>query len=230
MLQLKIFNIDKLNNEDLFYAYYSDMSSVRKNKIDRCRQENDKKRSLGVGILIDEFLQGYNLREKDIEYRTNESGKPYFEEFYFNASHSGKYAVCAFSDKEVGCDIEVSGKKNLCVAKRFFTEEEQNYIFNKSIEDVIANKRFVRLWTLKESYLKYLGVGLTKSLSSFSIRNLSEDGDRLILDFDAGRYEKNVQCENTRKSKVTIVDEGRNVNCCFYEFNLLDSYISICTR
>ena len=51
------------------------------------------------------------------------------------------------------------------MAARFFTTEEQEFIFQ---QPELAEERFYQVWTAKESYLKYLGTGLTKSLSSFS--------------------------------------------------------------
>ena len=49
--------------------------------------------------------------------------------------------------------------------KRFFSEEEWN--------SLNSNKRgsfdFFELWTCKESYAKFLGLGLQKPFSSFSI-------------------------------------------------------------
>ena len=52
------------------------------------------------------------------------------------------------------------------LAKRFFTAEEQQFILE---EPEGINERFYRIWTGKESYLKYLGTGLTKPLGSFSV-------------------------------------------------------------
>ena len=49
------------------------------------------------------------------------------------------------------------------MVKRVFTPEEQRFLSQGHPTD------FFRLWTGKESYLKYLGTGLSKSLTSFSV-------------------------------------------------------------
>ena len=80
--------------------------------------------------------------------------------------------ICAVSDKAVGCDIEQVSVAPEKVAERFFSEAEQRYLSQYSGEE--KNKEFYRLWTMKESYLKYLGTGINRPLNSFSAL-----GDRL---------------------------------------------------
>ena len=46
--------------------------------------------------------------------------------------------------------------------------EEQEYIFSVK-NDAEKAARFTEIWTLKESYLKYLGCGLSQSLESFAV-------------------------------------------------------------
>lgn len=229
MLKLRIFNSDKLNNEETFWEYYEQMPPERKRKIDKCMQSDDKKCSLAAGILIQEFLNENNYKGDCVDYKVNEKGKPYFDGICFNVSHSGRYAVCVFSDREAGCDIELLNVKNLRVAERYFTESEKAFIFGQGSEDSM-NERFVRLWTLKESYLKYFGTGLSKPLSSFCIQNLSEESVTTNIYFESGEYEKTINLENTAKSTVGVVDDNCMSNCCFYEYKLPDACISVCVK
>ena len=152
------------------------MSLYRKEKIDKLKQRKDKNLSLAVGIIIDNFLQQQNLREYDMSYSTKANGKPFFtdyEHLHFNASHSGDIAVCAFSDSEIGCDIQQIGEANEKIAKRFFTHSEYNYIYSKNQADIsqklTADEKFTRLWAVKEACLKLSGSGLGGGLKSFDI-------------------------------------------------------------
>lgn len=87
---------------------------------------------------------------------------------FFNISHSGDWVVCAISDNEVGIDIEQIKETKTKVAKRFFSSEEYKIIKQcKTTED--QKKMFYTLWTLKESYVKADGRGLSLLLNSFSI-------------------------------------------------------------
>ncbi|MBR4026109.1 MAG: 4'-phosphopantetheinyl transferase superfamily protein [Lachnospiraceae bacterium] len=121
----------------------------------------------------------------DIVY--SKGGKPYIknvDNFFFNLSHSGKWVVAAYGSREIGVDIEKIRQNSTYqkMAKRFFTEEEQNYIY--SIKDKTEQqRRFTRIWTLKESYLKYLGVGLKKDLLSFSFQ-IKNEKEAIVCDIE----------------------------------------------
>lgn len=164
---------EKLNDDDAFNRYYSCMSIYRKEKIDRLRQRKDKNLSLAVGIIIDHYLQSIGLCEQKMNYGATEGGKPFFTEYrhiYFNASHSDNVAVCSFSDSEIGCDIQHIEKARENVAKRFFTPQEYNYIFDSNEKEKnTTDERFARIWAIKEAYLKLLGTGLSCGLASFDV-------------------------------------------------------------
>ena len=69
------------------------------------------------------------------------------------------------SDREVGCDIEKIVDAPLGVSDRFFHLKEAEYI--RSAED--KNRAFFTLWTLKESYMKMTGRGMSLPLDSFEV-------------------------------------------------------------
>ena len=176
MITTFLIEAEKLNNDNLFLEYYNRMSVYRKEKIDRLKQRKDKNLSLAVGIIIDTYLQSFGLRECDMNYSTKENGKPFFTDFknlHFNASHSGNIAVCAFSENEIGCDVQQICKARENVAKRFFTNNEYNYIYSCNDKNIhksfTVDERFARIWAIKESYLKLNGSGLGGGLTSFDI-------------------------------------------------------------
>jgi len=77
---------------------------------------------------------------------------------FFNISHSGKVAVCVFSKKNVGVDIEEQTEFSETLTKRIYCREEIDLIEK---QDVSADRLYTKLWTIKESLMKYLGTGLT---------------------------------------------------------------------
>lgn len=82
-------------------------------------------------------------------------GKPYlkgFPNFQFNISHSEDLCAVAFSNKPIGVDVEKHRKVNLEIAKRYFNQEEKNFV-----TDTLS---FFYVWTRKEAYLKMTGEGL----------------------------------------------------------------------
>lgn len=164
-------DVDCLKNQDLFEEKLQDMSARRREKIISYKYDSDRRLSLGAGILLDEGLKKIGYREKQLNYSVNKQGKPYYRElpqFYFNLSHSGHYAVATFSDMPVGVDIEEKkiDKTRLGIAKRFFHEKE--YSLLKNIKDKREQMElFYRIWTLKESFVKAAGGGMSIPFQSF---------------------------------------------------------------
>lgn len=117
---------------------------------------------LSTKELLNKVLEIYNIN-REIIY--NEYGKPYLKnnEIYFNLSNSHDYSVCVVANNEVGIDIEkITFKPN--IIDKICTEHEKYLIKNE--ED------FTKIWTRKESYIKYLGIGI-----SYGLKNV----DTLIL-------------------------------------------------
>ena len=128
-------------------------------------------RSLLGELLMRKILsQKLHISEIEIVFWIGDKGKPYLSNhpLHFNISHSGRWVVGAFADKEVGIDVEHIRNPNYEVSKRFYSESEIN-ILDAIGDPELKKDYFFQLWTLKESYLKAIGTGLTKSLSSFTI-------------------------------------------------------------
>ena len=111
--------------------------------------------------LIKKIADDYNIKNYKIV--KNEYGKPYFEnnDIYFNISNSDSVVVAAVSDKEIGIDIQKI-KYNDAIVNRTFTESEKQYL-NKSSD---KKKVFTLIWTMKESYVKKLGIGVGYGLKN----------------------------------------------------------------
>lgn len=139
------------------------VGTERRKKVIRYRMSDDRKRSLAAGLIIQKILNGNGLSEDSLKY--SENGKPFADNLFFNVSHAGDYVVGVSSDREVGCDIEKIVDAPLGVSDRFFHLKEAEYI--RSAED--KNRAFFTLWTLKESYMKMTGRGMSLPLDSFEV-------------------------------------------------------------
>lgn len=148
-----------MQNKELFDL----VGKERKKKVIRYRMPDDRKRSFGAGVIIQKILENQGLSEKHLKY--SENGKPFADKLFFNVSHAGDYVVGVLSDCEVGCDIEKAVNAPLEIAEHYFNFRELEYI--KSRRD--KNKAFFTLWTLKESYMKMTGRGMSLLLDSFEI-------------------------------------------------------------
>ena len=163
MIKLYRINIntleDPLQNEKLL----EQVGPERRNKVIRYLQPDDRKRSLGAGIMIRKLLGENGLSESSLKY--SENGKPVADHLHFNISHAGDYVVGVVSDDEVGCDIERNVNAPLEIAEHYFHSTEREYI--EAASD--PGKAFFTLWTLKESYMKMTGRGMGLPLDSFEI-------------------------------------------------------------
>ena len=167
-----------LDNETLFREKLKLLSPYRQQKIAILRHERDKNRSLAAGLLLDHALAAFGLQERSVEYEIGEWGKPalkYHPEICFSLSHSGSYAICTIGDKPVGNDIERIREGRLKVADRFFAKEELSWLYETEREEGRMQRMF-RLWTMKESFVKAIGRGMSLSLQDFVIHMDGESG------------------------------------------------------
>ena len=104
----------------------------------------------------------------------------------FNLSHCQNWAVVAVVEQgEVGVDIELCDRvANMDqIAQQYFAPKEVALL--SSVESDVARMRlFVKLWTIKEAFIKYTGEGLSRELSSFEV-NIVEDNDIKIKELSA---------------------------------------------
>lgn len=181
-----ISDISKLDSKIIDYVFLNKMPSYRlksKNKSDIQKSINSLK-LLKIGL--NEF--GIDLFREDLVY--NEFGKPSLKrkDIFYNISHSGKYVTCAISNKIVGIDIQKHIEKFEEIIS-FFSISEKEYLASIPFQKLLI-KEFFKIWTVKESYVKFLGRGLYKELDSFS---LFLDKKKII---DEGRIVKDILYKN----------------------------------
>ena len=158
--------------------------------VDTCSGIGDARTLLlGEGLKFMGMGTYAELFTPDMLERT-EDGKPFIPglpDIHFNLSHSGDYIACAFSDKEVGLDLQEQARTHTSIvriAKRFFSAKEYEAIQALPAEDpsVVPGHPtnaadsdnsacrlplFYNLWTIKEAYLKYLGYGLRGGMNGY---------------------------------------------------------------
>ena len=154
------------------HAFLPEVSFQTREWVKTCKNAATIRRKLLGEVVVKRLLmQNWGLEPEKYQIVKGEHGKPYVisekSGVYYNLSHSGDYLVCALSEKEVGVDIEKKGKIHLEVAQRFFHPEEFRNL--QSYTDEQQRDLFYRYWSVKESFLKYTGKGLSASLSGFLV-------------------------------------------------------------
>jgi len=143
----------------------------------RMRHRRDAVNALAGEIIVRNTICGHmGLAPDELIIQPDRYGKPYPANapgIHFNISHSGDIVVCALSDAPVGVDIEVFRAVKPGVAKRFFSDDENEFI---SLGGINPDMAFFKIWTMKESYVKWEGRGLSALLDTFSVLEIKRKG------------------------------------------------------
>ncbi|MBQ0097669.1 MAG: 4'-phosphopantetheinyl transferase superfamily protein [Oscillospiraceae bacterium] len=215
MVKIYIADVSKLNDEKTFSDLLSTVSKARQEKVNKLRFQKDKSLSLGAGVLLNLALKDMGCKFSDNDIVFSQNGKPYIEncKVKFNLSHSGTKVMCAVSEDDIGCDVEKVKDIDDKIAKRFFHNEEYDYILSQKSEEK-QKDAFFRLWTLKESFLKITGLGMKLPLSDFSI---------IINDKDIS-IRQNLDKNDYRFFEIDLSDEYK-YSVCFIGNNEVETKI-----
>lgn len=119
----------------------------------------------------------YILEDLELKIEKASGGKPYLRGFpiHYNISHCRGMVVCALAPCPVGVDVECPRPISDNLIRKVCTTREQTYVQEGSRQE-----RFLKLWTLKESYLKMTGEGIGRDLRSveFQFSDESVEGPR----------------------------------------------------
>ena len=153
------------------------LEPIHQQKIRKFRRYEDRLRSLCGEMLLQLFFeQHWHLSQEDMLREVNSYGKPGLTKhphYQYNVSHSGDWVAAAFDTLPVGIDVEKIDSIDLGIAERFFAPSEVDMLRTKKQPNE-QMKLFYQLWTLKESYIKAMGKGLSIPLNSFAI-DISND-------------------------------------------------------
>jgi len=102
----------------------------------------------------------------------------------FNVSHTRGLIACIVArHHDVGVDVEWTGREGrlLELSDRYFSADEAKRL--RDLPQDAQRDRFFQYWTLKESFIKAVGVGVAFGLSRFSF---DLDQDPIRVAFEAG--------------------------------------------
>lgn len=169
--KIYVADVQWLSDAAAFEKHYRTMPEHRKEKIDNLRFEKDKRLCMGAWLLLVYALKETGIEKAELQLAYGPSGKPYLADnpdVFFNLSHSGNRVMCAVSNGEVGCDVQKVTPYNRKLASRYFCPEEFGYL--EAAPEEARDVLFARFWTLKESFIKNIGRGLSQPLREFCIR------------------------------------------------------------
>ena len=204
-----LFDTEFLDLEDK--KLYNKLPADRIEKVNRLAKENDKKLSLGAGLLLNFAIKDYCVKkgipcpEFPLNIKTNKHEKPTISnnDIQFNLSHSGQYAICVVDEILVGIDIQILRDNKTDISKKVLTERESK-LFGTNIENA------VKVFCIKEAILKKQGVGLSMGLKNIELATENPEG---IFESKAKLIplEENIYSVEGLNETVFTVNEVENI-------------------
>lgn len=192
---------EEISDPRLLSRYRELMSEDERRRESGFRFDRDRKCHVVTRALVRTVLSRYAaIAPADWAFSANAYGRPRIANHHedaegldFNVSHTrGLIAMAVSRHRELGIDVENVGTPHASpdLADQILSREELE-AFSGVPEDR-RQRRFLEYWTLKESYIKARGQGLSIPLDGFSVGHLHPCRERMrvdpALDDDAGRW------------------------------------------
>jgi 4'-phosphopantetheinyl transferase len=159
-------------------------------RFERYRFDKDKLLHLAAHALLRDVLSRHTGElPESWRFEKNKYGKPRVVApesgipLEFNLSHTRGMVVCGVSKAgPVGVDVEEPDRRVDClgICDRFFSPFEADRL--RALPESEQRTRFFSYWTLKESYIKARGMGISLPLEKFSF--LLEREGRVDIEID----------------------------------------------
>ncbi len=179
---------------------------LMKPKLYICEYEYKKESFKADEKRIRDYVFDFALRDNGFEPNNvkiikGTHGKPYVENnpFYFSISHCKGLVIAAVGESELGADCELIRPHDLRVLERVANENEKQRIMSSSD----TAREFFRLWTMKEAFVKMLGIGIGYPLKT--IDTSKED----IITADGEKEYSPVYFVCKDKFAVCVIEDGK---------------------
>ncbi|NEW06732.1 4'-phosphopantetheinyl transferase superfamily protein [Paenibacillus sp. SYP-B3998] len=226
MSEIIALQIPEAISKEEYEWFLSKCTKEKQEKLARFRYPQDAYRSLFGEMLIRAMISKHlSLHQDQIKFELNAYGKPHLagvDSFHFNVSHAGKWVVAVWARVPIGIDVEEVKSIDIRLAQRFFSKIEIDDLLAKSELD--QYEYFYDLWTLKESYIKAVGKGLSIPLDSFSMRVLA-NGAISVISEEEGFHCKQYPLEQGYKLSVCAIKDDFAEHVSVIQMNDLVEYL-----
>ncbi|XP_034932175.1 uncharacterized protein [Populus alba] len=181
---------DEFKSVSLLNQYMELLSPCEKENVLTMRGDQLQKRALLARTLVRTTIARYQINNhvvdpRSLKFKKNVHGKPELvwesddgqcpSPLHFNISHTSSLIACGVTvNSPIGIDVEEKQRKIkndiLAFARRLFSVYEVEHLSAISDSEV-QRQEFVKLWILKEAYVKALGRGFSAApFKTFTIR------------------------------------------------------------
>lgn len=180
-----------ISDPALLQTYQSLLSENERKQQQQFHFARDRHRYLITRALTRTVLSRYTSVPADqLVFASNEFGKPHIanesglnQAISFNITHADNLILIGVTrDSALGIDTENSQDREISqdLAEYSFATEEVADFLAQPVE--YQQQRFFEFWTLKESYIKARGMGLSIPLKQFSFRLRHKEGVEFAID------------------------------------------------
>ncbi|KAK6139848.1 hypothetical protein DH2020_026423 [Rehmannia glutinosa] len=179
----------EVKSGSLLNQYLDILPPCERENVLQMRGEELRKSALLARALVRTTIARYQINShsnpRSLKFRKNLHGKPEVQwqfrddqhppPLHFNISHTTSLVACGVTtNAQIGIDVEEkhrSIKHNiLSFARRYFSKHEVQFLAAIS-DPQVQRMEFIKLWTLKEAYVKALGKGFSGApFKTFTIR------------------------------------------------------------
>lgn len=189
------------------------------------QKELQAKLQIDKDSFFEECLNKHHLSNCKYEIAKRTDGKPYLSshpELKFNISHTVSHLnpetvsciVIGFSSEEIGVDAEYLRPVKSNLARKICAPVEYSAYETCSAPD----EYLVRLWTLKEAYVKYTGSGLRTDFKELHFEQIT---DLKELHFK----------QQTVNDSLSVYALRNHPEVLLYQYSLPNNlWISVCTK
>ncbi len=149
---------------------------------DRFRRPTTRNQHVIGRAMARRLLADSSDATPQIRFTTGDFGKPHVAtpphaKRPFNVAHTEGLVLCGVADSTaelVGVDVESLGRRTSSeLAERYFSRPEVDYLRRQ--REAVRQAVFLRIWTLKEAFIKAIGTGLHTPLADFAFHEIESD-------------------------------------------------------
>lgn len=170
----------------LLAAWWDRLDAAEQARAARFRLEEDRRAYIAAHALLREMLERFGgLPASSWHFVAGPAGRPELDPAHalpwlrFNLSHTRGLVACAVAAwDDIGVDVEDLARPEATpgLAERFFAPEEAAAI--AALPAAERHAAFLRIWTLKEAFVKATGEGVAVGLQRFAV---APDPPRLLF-------------------------------------------------
>ena len=183
------------------------LSAEERQRYARFHFDRDRQQFLVAHAMLRDVLSGHmGLAADRLRFTVLENGRPEIDasqnpgRLRFSLSHTRKLVCCVLT-RRIACGIDVEGiaprSRTDRIAGRMYSPFEQAQLDTLSGGE--RDRRFFQLWTLKEAFVKAMGIGLSWQVSDYSFDIKADQSGvavSLPAEFDDSRWQFDLLAPN----------------------------------